>query len=1052
MRKGSALLIVLGMLAFMVISAVAFSAYMRYSRLPSSYLRRSSASRLLAKAALAEAIDEIDSAIGNNPHPGIGNNGYTYEPDQNSRAVGSSHPRNAWKNRIYLGTNSVQNLVDPDQTVSTLCLEGLAYIPPALVNDARYYSRRSKAAQWKNFLFDSGRYAFCAIDVSDHLDVNALSAGVSRDSSADGRISLAHLFENERHTDYQSDPKVWEDFLVAAKVRSASPAEQSVKQGIKGSNRRTGGGSSASCLPLVSLADFNLALFDKKPAGWTSAFGEYVENGRSSFYGGVSSESFEAEKVRRQSFITDSYFPPTPAENADDADYDLSDDEFQPFEQSLLEADTPSLTRFIQAQSKPTAKLLFDRLSAFGLATLYDYLDDDNVPVSLAFPSVERIPMIAGIGSTGMDSGTIKIKSSKKYTDDPSSDGYSGCKSVGQGTRVVEQVTYYNLSGTEFIKFLNEGVAKAVVAYPFRRGADTLSPGAAQKFTLEGTLSVFFALGTCDSRSGGDLLCVQNDASFTDKNLPADGAYSVFHIPLKFSDYSNYSFDSVDTPQDAVREVQSILRENGLASQIGPYLEKPENAVLTVTEQWTQTKVPSLVQGQPPTWDPVAPPSWDPANTAISAIRPISGGTAQNLGNLGDAGSKKVTVRSALWLRLKNGNGKTVDLVPAGYKDDSSFMGVNATQIVKDMIGNNPLMLSGGAELEIGKTALETAAASPSPVPLALGLNVMCVDPRWNWAPEHWFQASGDVTKEKWISTVEGFLEKDGRECDMFLTSSDAGYMQSVYELAFLPRWTDLKGYGNNQVCGNMTKLGSGVAVTTRETDPERVVNRHMMWRSYHPFATDTGAARDDFEELGIVNKGGGFKVTPYSDNTNVVMSVFANTPFDWWAACKNTESRSGKMPHVSESERLDVKEFNKNYAFNEMNADAKFMWKDLQAIAGKFIARMHENPNANWSDVYNGLGWDEEDFMDLDLSGTELYDVDRKFLYGYWRECFDVRQQLFLVFVRAEPTMMGGGSVRQTPPALGARAVALVWRDPTKSTDNNAPHQTRVLFYRQFD
>ena len=45
-RRGSALLIVLGMISFMVISAVAFSAYMRYSRLPSSFLRRSSSSRL----------------------------------------------------------------------------------------------------------------------------------------------------------------------------------------------------------------------------------------------------------------------------------------------------------------------------------------------------------------------------------------------------------------------------------------------------------------------------------------------------------------------------------------------------------------------------------------------------------------------------------------------------------------------------------------------------------------------------------------------------------------------------------------------------------------------------------------------------------------------------------------------------------------------------------------------------------------------------------------------------------------------------------------------
>ena len=56
-RRGSALLIVLGVLAFLVVSAVAFSAFMRRARLPSSYLRRSVAARELAKGALARAID-----------------------------------------------------------------------------------------------------------------------------------------------------------------------------------------------------------------------------------------------------------------------------------------------------------------------------------------------------------------------------------------------------------------------------------------------------------------------------------------------------------------------------------------------------------------------------------------------------------------------------------------------------------------------------------------------------------------------------------------------------------------------------------------------------------------------------------------------------------------------------------------------------------------------------------------------------------------------------------------------------------------------------------
>ena len=147
MKRGSALLVVLGMLAFMVISAVAFSAFMRFSRLPSSYLRRTSSSRHLAKAALAEAIDIVDASIADNPHPGVGMNSILYPRD-----AGTSINRNYWRNHVFIGTNQ---LVAAEDTISTLTLEGLAYLPPALINEARYYSRHSSAAMWHTFGYDS---------------------------------------------------------------------------------------------------------------------------------------------------------------------------------------------------------------------------------------------------------------------------------------------------------------------------------------------------------------------------------------------------------------------------------------------------------------------------------------------------------------------------------------------------------------------------------------------------------------------------------------------------------------------------------------------------------------------------------------------------------------------------------------------------------------------------------------------------------------------------------------------------------------------------------
>ena len=116
---------------------------------------------------------------------------------------------------------------------------------------------------------------------------------------------------------------------------------------------------------------------------------------------------------------------------------------------------------------------------------------------------------------------------------------------------------------------------------------------------------------------------------------------------------------------------------------------------------------------------------------------------------------------------------------------------------------------------------------------------------------------------------------------------------------------------------------------------------------------------------------------------------------------------------------------------------------------------------NPGWKDAWNNIDWydlcsDGNVFPDVPMDdGTdELWDVDRKFLYGFWRDCFAARQQLFLVFVRAEPMMLGGGNADQLPPQLSARAVALVWRDPATpaAATSGYPHRTRILFYRPLD
>lgn len=151
-----------------------------------------------------------------------------------------------------------------------------------------------------------------------------------------------------------------------------------------------------------------------------------------------------------------------------------------------------------------------------------------------------------------------------------------------------------------------------------------------------------------------------------------------------------------------------------------------------------------------------------------------------------------------------------------------------------------------------------------------------------------------------------------------------------------------------------------------------------------------------------------------------------------------------------------------------------------IEAFKDSFQARA-ESGSSDWLVEYENLGWagsgindENKTFLGATLDEA-LHGVDRKYMYSFWRECFGNRQQLFLIFARAEPASVGGGGASGLASQLGGRAVALVWRDPkplpgsgvrptrsqlgnistflTERGGNNClPHRTRVLFYHQFE
>ena len=1023
MKRGSALLIVLGMMAFVVISAIAFSAYMRYARMPSSFLRRTSSSRLLAKAALAEAIDIIDASIGNSAYPG--KTGRQQIKDYR-RITDEDRPADVidyWQDRCFIGSNQ---LVSVESTVSTLCTEALAYIPPPIVNEVRYYSRRSVAGQWHTLGFDSGRFAFAAVDVSDFFDVNSVRANPSdiqgkviygRNSSDCGRITLSHVFENESHTGHSTlcTPDAWDDFmdkyLAVGKV------------------------------PLVSLADLALAMHKQGLDDKMNPFCNYILNGANF----VRSETGpEAELVRNMTFVTDSLFAITNrvvgrglnlAAASDQPFYGAGDisGESQISARRLLSGGNNAFTRYMES---PRSNFNNDP----EYVQLLDYLDGNSVPATLALPTVERTPMIVGVALEGEMALQIE----------------KGEEIVKEATEGTVKVRYYATPYT--LKLNGQLKVDAGTVYPFKH-----ERGGEKQYQLQAAVSLAF-VPECVPESEGLLRCNRATApaivscndnwqGVGDNWAAPELASAKKAVLLCRSNSVNVPYNKdPKTEQEAAGsdDVEVSLPAFGgfqLATELPETSCYPAGMKCTfrkcrkvkvVMVDGHETEVPDASFTDAAPVDRVG---------ALPVEKDLSAAIAAD--KLADT-TYIPTIQ--VWVRIYNGN-DTVDLVPACWRDDKE----PADILQDDARGSSqyPFLrfrLGNGIKFDFsqGGGLTETAQGTTTLLPQAY----LTDDPRFNYAPENFIALSGADAqgefKDLWIKRQRsGDANRDG---DIFMATSDAGYLQSVYELTHLVATTrGGDGYGLAD--------GSGYNGNAR-TDFSGCPANEAMWRTYSQY--DGGWAKNDIDGLDVINGTRGFRVNPYTESPDIMLAALANSPLDWWAA--STNETVNNTVHGSASSAA-------KYSFSKLSgAKVQLEHGNLKAIAKNMVGRFRDpGSTADWRRVFDELGWDggtAENGGDTLCGVTldndvKLHSVDRKFLHGFWKECLAYRQQLFLVFVRAEPMMMGGGGLGQTPPQLGARAVALVWRDPT-ATDNDVggtgtgngprPHRTRILLYRQFD
>ena len=1037
-RRGSALLIVLGVLSFLVVSAVAFSAFMRRARLPSSYLRRSVAARDLAKGALARAIDEIDRAIADDVHPGIG--------DRSS---------NRWRSRVFFRDGSEQSI---SQTAPTLTFEGLAYIPPPLVNEARYWSRKTPTAVWRSFGYDTGRYAYCALDVSDYFDVNRLVADYPRSSAANRRITVGHIFEDVNHRSAPSGADAWDTFMEQFRDIDEDTLGITFDSGSK--------------MPLVSVADFNLALGDKGSIGkLKSPFAEFVKNGTGSFYPAEGTAQLDAYSA--MTFVTDGWFPmgkKTLSGNGGTAIemYDLSDGRYQPYQMNVLDKDRIKLSQAIlgtglNAQGGKS-DLWLERLAGLGCAALADYLDADRTPISLAIPTTERVPMICGISP---QLGAAKFRLRVQGNDGEPTEKVK----ESETSRTVTQTVTWKIDAAEIARAFMQGRVQALAVYPFLH-KDQNEP----QFEVDGQFSLFFSAADIKLRTSARDVLHLAQRQIADSAI--DSANGVIRVKLPRGNpvMKTLSSGIAESQEDAVWDSAVALSLEG-GSGLANELNNAGREFLKITYTWKQTRED---EDQP----------WTPSlqtlmQTAVSGNSEVTVEASCGLPALKADGtvdedfttrlldnvknpdwSKTIKLNAAVWLRVVNKtDNKVVDLVPACVSDDRIQNSINDPDTRVEIIGADefagkpfPVMrFDMGVTLDFGVKRLLSFAGDGGEQPdlSASPKSVMVADPRFNYAPEHWFRSDSDnLTANDWVKTVQDNYLGGNHDGDIFLATSDAGYLQSVYELAFLPRFTNLRTTGSSSTSGNLRSPGAGNPTTFAARGAEQ--NHEFMWTSYDPLDLDEAA----FNDLPFTSEGTGMKVNPYSDSTNILMAAFANTPVDWRRASTNV------MEGATDYASMSVADFNKKYAWNEYSEGGKFAWEDLQKVAGYFMLRMRSAGNRSWQDVWNDIDWyglcsDGKVFasgggQDMQITGNtdELWDVDRKFLYGYWRDCFAAKQQLFLIFVRAEPLMLGGGTADQLPPQLGARAVALVWRDPATSSKATGgyPHRTRLLFYRPLD
>ena len=458
------------------------------------------------------------------------------------------------------------------------------------------------------------------------------------------------------------------------------------------------------------------------------------------------------------------------------------------------------------------SRMIEENMTMLDVFSLYDYLDENDIPVSLALPTTERVPMICGLQSY------IQLTFKPMVTTEDVVEGGAkrkpDCKSVGD---------FYIEKTSCFLNLQDEGGFSTMYMFPFRR--DNGAPNVT--YTSETAIRICFGVETPGLRTRSNSPYVLQQAA----EFEATGVGGCAMRPKVQS--NTLTFSEVDKPEDAIKKNDVAINFNEVRSWF------QQNALFWVKKKFVVTAI------DPVTSTPVFSEDTGFGEAGVNDdFHPVNKDGTGNGGFTADLIKQggKVVVRPYMTIASRiTRNGDTLDLVPACVRDDAKYNGVNNDVNIGNIGGTSAttpiITFCGDKDIEFSLEAFQKGDPIEVKISPTEGQSIFCPDPRWNFAPENFVRINQTLDPGWYTNAVSPKcgLGLDGRDSDIFMFVSNQGYMQSVSEIAFLPRTSVSAGSGS-VITGD---AAFSFDYNDFPNDVTMSKNWNLMWRTYRHFSKE---------------------------------------------------------------------------------------------------------------------------------------------------------------------------------------------------------------------